>query len=167
MVRQHTGAQSVYLAAARRYKPNLTFDLPLTFFVVAGAIAGVEQGQAIEKVAVQYPASDRGFEKMIYRCSTLVGMQTATGVMKLIDRAIDVEAKHSLADSKVLLPRLQPFLVFFCPFVVCLRFLESPIDRKDTIRKGRHNTLRFTCLIPDSYALLMSVSLTIAIFYVK
>ncbi|WP_286829281.1 MULTISPECIES: tyrosine-type recombinase/integrase [Kordiimonas] len=83
-VRKNTGEKQKPVKKPRSIKPDLTFDLPATYLILAGALSKLAGGQELSSVIVQYPVSKSDLSDMLSRCRKLADIKTSTGAQKLV-----------------------------------------------------------------------------------
>ncbi|MCG8494190.1 MAG: site-specific integrase, partial [Sneathiellales bacterium] len=122
-VRKHTGEDVIPVRKDVSFKPNLTFDLPATYFIMMSALKKVEDGQDLGHVSAQYPVAEQELQGMIDRCRALVSLKTRVKTSKLVKQRA---AKDNGDVRPVLLPSLHP----------SPEIRELVIDISNAIRKG-------------------------------
>ncbi|MFC3051403.1 site-specific integrase [Kordiimonas pumila] len=93
--------------AGRKCQPNLTFDLPETYLILAGALQKLEAGQSIAGIALQYPVVEEDLEGIVYRCRKLAAVKTKKGGAKFIGDKAGSEDTPQNAIQEVLIPDLH------------------------------------------------------------
>lgn len=129
-VRKNTGEGVIPARKSGRFEPDLTFDLPATYFIMAGALKKVEDGQGIGHVAEQYPVTEQELEGMVYRCRALAGLKTRVKTSKLVEQGAAGDA------FPVLLPPLHP-----SPEIRELVMDISNVCRRRCQKKGARKTI--------------------------
>ena len=106
-VRKRNGEQRIPAQQGRRHRPNLTFDMPATFLILANALKRAERGVSLSSIADQYPISEHDLNNIVNRCKLLAAMTTRTGARKLVGQQVEDKDQLGAGHRQVLLPSLH------------------------------------------------------------
>jgi len=138
-VRKHTGEDVIPVRKDVSFKPNLTFDLPATYFIMMSALKKVEEGQGLGHVAEQYPVTEHALEGMVNRCRALTSLKTRVKTSKLVKQRT---VKGDGDVRRAILPALHP----------SPEIRELVVDISNAIRKGYQKNSSRKIIIKQAFA---------------
>jgi len=106
-VRLSLQEKRLHAAKRREFKPNLTFDLPETYLILADALQKLEAGQIVTDIALQYPIAAENLESIECRCRKLANMTTAKGGSKFVSQEASASRKSRSTAQEALIPKLH------------------------------------------------------------